>query len=180
MCVSPVTVVKCLPPTLPYPAITVITLAVLHGLYFWTAVLCVPPWGTGKWFSPFHSTFSSACGCPYGSWCGRCWELGSNIDHYVEKLKSNPDPFFCEKHCSYAENGIKMAKNRREGSTFISLKSRFVSDTSGKSASIPRQKVVQKIKLHSRPPARSSRVLILTDLLWPWVRHLISLCFPVL
>lgn len=83
----------------------------------------------------------------------------------MEKLKSNPDLSFYEKHCSCAESGIKMVKDRHEGSTFISLKSHFVSDTSGKSASIPWQKVVQTIKLHSKPPARNSRVLILTDLL---------------
>jgi len=87
----PVTVVKYLPPTHRYPAGTVITLAILHGLHFWTAALHVPPWGTGKWFSPFHSPLPSGCGCPCGSWCDRCWELRSKQDHYVEKLKSDPD-----------------------------------------------------------------------------------------
>lgn len=179
-CVSPVTMAKCLSPTHPYPASTVITLAALQGLHFGTAVLRVPPWGIGKWFSPFHSPFPSGCGRPYGSWCGRCWELRSKIDHYVEKPKSNPDSSFCGKTCSCAENGIKMAKDHHKGSPFISLTSYFVSDTREKSVSIPWQRVVQTIKLHSRSPARSARVLIRTDLLWPWLRHFTSLCFPVL
>lgn len=124
-----------------------------------------------KWFSPFSLCY----GCPYGSWCNRCWELRSNIDqrHYVEKLKSNPDPSFCGIQCSCAANGIKMAKDHHEESTFISLKFHFVSDASWKAASVPWRAVRQ----HSRLWASSSGGLILTVIAWPWARRFCASLF---